>query len=145
MGTIRCAAGATKIAKLLRHIKAEHAREKVAAAVFIGDAVEERPSELYDVAADLGVPMFMFQEGNGEVIYLDQRGELAGEYPPTKVETVFREIARLSGGAYGKFDAGSATQLGEMLRAVAAFAVGGIAALTNQNSDSARELLGQIK
>ena len=145
MGTIRCAAGATKMAKLLRHIKAEHAREKVAAAVFIGDAVEERPSELYDVAADLGVPMFMFQEGNGEVVYLDQRGELAGEYPPTKVETAFREIARLSGGAYGKFDAGSATQLGEMLRAVAAFAVGGIAALTNQNSDGARELLGQIK
>jgi hypothetical protein len=145
MGTIRCAAGATKIAKLLRHIKAEHAREKVAAAVFIGDAVEERPSELYDVAADLGVPMFMFQEGNGEVVYLDQRGELAGEYPPTKVETVFREIARLSGGAYGRFDAGSARQLGEMLRAVAAFAVGGIAALTNQNTDSARKLLGQMK
>ena len=133
------------MAKLLRHIKAEHAREKVAAAVFIGDAVEERPSELYDVAADLGVPMFMFQEGNGEVVYLDQRGELAGEIRQRKSKRRFARSRHCSGGAYGKFDAGSATQLGEMLRAVAAFAVGGIAALTNQNSDGARELLGQIK
>ena len=58
---------------------------------------------------------------------------------------MFREIARLSGGAYGKFDAGAAKQLGELLRAVAAFATGGIAALANQNTDSARKLLGQMK
>ena len=31
----------------------------------------------------------------------------------------------MTGGAYGKFDAGAAKQLGELLRAVAAFAVGG--------------------
>ena len=58
---------------------------------------------------------------------------------------MFREIARLTGGAYGKFDAGSARQLGELLRAIAAFAVGGIAALANQNTDGARKLLGQLK
>ena len=75
MGTIRCMAGATKIARVLRHIRAENEREKIAAAIFIGDAVEEHPRELYDAAADLGVPVFMFQEGNGEVIYLNQRGE----------------------------------------------------------------------
>ena len=70
MGTIRCKAGATKIARVLRHIQTEHEREKIAAAIFIGDAVEELPTELYDIAANLGVPMFMFQEGDDEVIYL---------------------------------------------------------------------------
>ena len=34
-----------------------------------------------------------------------------------------RELARLTGGAYGKFNAGAAKQLAELLHAVAAFAV----------------------
>ncbi len=130
---------------MLRHIRAEHEREKISAAIFIGDAVEELPRELYAAATDLGVPMFMFQEGDGEVIFLDQRGEISSMSPPQKVEQVFREIARLSGGAYGKFDTGAATKLGELLRAVAAFAAGGMAALASQNTDSARKLLGQMK
>ena len=58
---------------------------------------------------------------------------------------IFRELARLTDGAYGKFDAGAAKQLGELLRAVAAFAVGGVTALANQHTDSARKLLGQMK
>ena len=64
---------------------------------------------------------------------------------PATVEQVFRELARLTGGAYGKFDAGAAKQLGELLRAVAAFAVGGLPALARQNSDGARTLLSQLK
>jgi len=142
MRTIRCLTGATQIAQILEHIRFEHAREKVDAAVFIGDAVEELPQKLFDAAADLGVPMFMFQEGFGAVVYHDWRHQPAGGQP---VEDVFREIARLTHGAYGKFDAGAARQLGELLRAVAAFAAGGIAALTNQHTDSARKLLGQLK
>ena len=69
MGKIKCMAGATKIARVLRHIRTENEREKIAAAIFIGDAVEEHPIELYDAAANLGVPVFMFQEGDGEVVY----------------------------------------------------------------------------
>ena len=146
MSAIHCMAGATKIARILRHIRSEHEREKINAAIFIGDAVEEPPRELYDAAADLGVPVFCFQEGDGEVIYLNQRGEFAGgEYPPQKVEQVFRELARLTNGAYARFDAGAAGKLGELLRAVAAFAVGGVNALANQHTDSARRLLGQMK
>jgi len=141
MSTIKCAAGITKIARVLRHIRTEHEREKVGAAIFIGDAVEELPSELYDAAAGLGVPLFVFQEGDGEVFTDDHLHVL----PPQKVEAVFRELARLSGGAYGKFDADPPKQLGELLRAVAAFAAGGMAALANQNTDSARRLLGQMK
>lgn len=135
MNVIRCMAGATKIARVLGHIRTENAREKVAAAVFIGDAVEEVPGELYDAAAGLGVPLFLFQEGD----------EFVAGHPPQKVELVFRELARLSGGAYGKFNAGAAKQLAELLRAVAAFAAGGIAALTNQRTEGARKLLGQMK
>ena len=72
MSKIKCMAGATNIEGVLQHIRAEHAREKVTAAVFIGDAVEEKPGELYDAAAGLGVPIFMFQEGDGEVVYIDR-------------------------------------------------------------------------
>ena len=43
MSAIRCTAGATKIARVLRHIRSEHEREKISAAIFIGDAVEEPP------------------------------------------------------------------------------------------------------
>jgi hypothetical protein len=145
MSTIRCMAGATKIARVLRHIRTENAREKIGAAIFIGDAVEELPSDLYDAAADLGVPLFMFQEGDGLALYLDEHDGFVHEHPPQKVEQVFRELAGLTGGAYARFDAGAAAKLGELLQAVAAFAVGGIAALANQHTDSARRLLGQMK
>jgi hypothetical protein len=141
MRTIRCVTGATQIAQVLRHIGKEHAREKIAAAVFIGDACEEVPSELYAAAAGLP-PLFVFQEGDLDVMYLNQRGEIVNT--SQRVSEVFREIARTTGGAYAKFDAGAARQLGEMLRAVAAFATGGIAALAHQQTHSARLLLGQM-
>jgi von Willebrand factor type A domain len=141
MRGIRCMSGATQIGKVLQHVRAENQREKIGAAIFIGDAMEESPGELYDAAATLGVPLFMFQEGDGPAFYLDQHGTPVDQ----KVEQIFRKVARLSGGAYGKFDAGAAKQLGELLRAVAAFAVGGAAALANQHTDSARKLLGQMK
>jgi hypothetical protein len=145
MRGIRCKSGATQIGKVLQHVRAENQREKVAAAVFIGDAVEESPGELYDIAADLGTPLFSFQEGDGLAVYLNQYGAPIVEHPPQTVEKIFRELARLSGGAYGKFDAGAAKQLGDLLRAVAAFAIGGVKALANQQTDSARRLLGQMK
>jgi hypothetical protein len=137
MRAVRCEAGTTRIAELLRHIRAENIREKVHAAVFVGDAVEEVPGELFAAAAGLGVPMFWFQEGDGFV--------MPPGNPPQTVEQVFRELARLSGGAFAKFDAGAAKHLGELLRAVAAFAIGGIAALANQHSESARKLIGQLR
>jgi hypothetical protein len=65
--------------------------------------------------------------------------------PPQKVEQIFRELARATGGACARFDAGAAAKLGELLKAVAAFAVGGVKALANQHTDSARKLLGQMK
>jgi hypothetical protein len=64
----------------------------------------------------LGVPAFVFQEGTDR-----------------SVEHIFRQIVSLSHGAYCRFDAGAAKQLGELLKAVALFAVGGVAALEGRN------------
>jgi hypothetical protein len=122
-----CEAGSTQIGKVLSHARAEHAREKVAAVIFVGDAVEETPSSLYDAAARQP-PWFLFQEGGD-----------------AEVATAFKEIARLTGGAHCQFNAGAARELADLLRAVAAFAVGGIPALADLRTDGARRLLSQMK
>jgi len=132
MGRISCVGGHTQIGKVLAHARAEHGRQRVQALVFVGDAMEEPIDDLCATAGELGitgVPAFMFQEGHDPV-----------------AENGYREIARLSGGAYSRFDSGSAQQLGELLRAVAAYAAGGrkaLAALTQ--SAGARALLAQLK
>jgi hypothetical protein len=62
-------------------------------------------------------------------------------------EAAYREIARLTGGAWCRFDAGSAAQLRELLRAAAAYAAGGRDALKRlaKNASGAAALLGQMK
>jgi len=83
--------------------------------VFVGDAVEEGVDHLAKLAGDLGLlgtPVFVFHEG-GEAV----------------ARQCFEAIARLSGGAYCPFDAGSADVLRDLLAAVATFAVGGRQAL----------------
>ena len=73
----------------------------------------------------LGVPAFMFQEGGDPV-----------------TEHAFREIARLTRGAYCRFDPGAAGELAELLRAAAAYAAGGMRALADL---SARRAQGAVK
>ncbi len=139
MSTITCHAGKTQINKILKHARseAEKASDKAKPTlVFVGDACEENIDELAPTAAELGrlgVKAFMFQERNGNLDDAEQ----------AKVEGAFREIARLSGGAYCRFDAGAAHQLGELLHAVAAFAVGGVKALAGK--PGALKLLEQFK
>jgi hypothetical protein len=147
MSMIKCMAGTTKIARVLQHIRTENAREKVSAAIFVGDACEEAPHELYAAATGLSVPIFVFQEGNAPVVLLDRHGTPLASFddPSQTVETVFREIARLTNGAYARFDAGAAAKLSELLAAVAAFATGGLKALGDLRSEGARKLLAQIK
>jgi hypothetical protein len=134
MSHIDCRGGQTQISKVLSHARQEHAAAKVQALVFVGDAMEEPLDALCQTAGELGllgVPVFMFQEGNDAI-----------------AESAYREIARLSRGAYCHFDAGSAHQLGELLRAVAAYAAGGIKALRElsaKHSSGARMLLSQLK
>ena len=90
--------------------------------------MEEKQSTLYDTAASLGVPLFMFQEDDDP-----------------SVEQTYRELARLTNGAYCRFEPGADAKLGELLKAVAAFAIGGVTALADQRTDAAKLLLGQIK
>ena len=67
---------------------------------------------------------------------------------PVKAETAFKEIARLTQGAYCHFDAGSARQLRDLLAAVAVYATGGWKALKDYgaatNSAAAVRLLEQL-
>jgi hypothetical protein len=129
MTGIQCRGGETQIGKILTHIRKENIAQKVSAAIFVGDMMEEDDSKLCDAAAALGpVPLFIFQEG----------------YDP-KAETTFRKMARLSGGAYERFESGAEAKLAALLRAVAAFAVSGVAALADQRTDAARLLLSQMK
>jgi len=134
MSAIDCRGGHTQIGKVLAHARQEHAKQRVQALVFVGDAMEEAIDDLCTAAGELGllgVPVFMFQEGSDGV-----------------AESAYREIARLSHGAYCRFDTGSAHELGELLRAVAAYAAGGIKALTDlsaRRSGGARALLAQLK
>jgi phage-related protein len=128
MSKVMCRSGYTQIGKALAHVQKEHGEQAINAVVFVGDAMEEKAADLYDAAAGLGVPVFLFQEGDD-----------------AKARAVFQEIARVSTGAYSQFSPNSAHELRELLKAVAAFAVGGLTALTDQNSVGARKLLGQLK
>jgi hypothetical protein len=131
MTKIKCNAGHTQISKVLTHAKRETGLLKVAAMVFVGDAFEEQADEVVPLARELGqlnMPVFMFQEGNNR-----------------SVERVFRDIAKASGGAYCRFDNGSADQLRELLKLVATFAVGGKAALEASKSADAIKLLSQMR
>jgi hypothetical protein len=115
MTRVSCQGGYTQIRKVLTHARRESERHKVSAVIYVGDCMEENIDELSQRAGQLGlrgVPMFLFQEGR------EQKAEIA-----------FKEIARLTQGAYHRFDAGSARQLRELLAAVAVYAAGGHKAL----------------
>ena len=134
MRQVSCAGGYTQIRKVLAHARRESETSKVNALIYVGDCMEEGVDELSQLAGELGligVPVFVFQEG------LDPKAERA-----------FREIARLSRGAYCPFDAGSARQLRELLTAVAVYATGGRKALKDfsdeTRSSAAIRLLEQL-
>ena len=59
----------------------------------------------------------------------------------------FSEIARLTGGAFSAFDAGASGRLAALLRAAAAYAAGGHAALARaaDADPTARLLLSQMR
>ncbi|MEJ0076440.1 MAG: class I SAM-dependent methyltransferase [Alphaproteobacteria bacterium] len=131
MARINCMGGHTQIRKVLQQARAEADRAKVAALVYVGDAMEEGIDDLAAAAGELGlrgIAAFMFHEGHDPV-----------------AEQAFREIARLTRGAYCRFDLSAAHELGELLRAAAVYAAGGVKALTAQRSESARKLLAQMR
>jgi len=133
MSGIACRGGNTQIGRVLSDARAEAVVSGVRAVVFVGDAMEEPIDDLCARAGELGllkVPAFMFQEGDDST-----------------AERAFKEIARLTGGAWCRFDPGAAAQLRELLRAAAAYAAGGREALLrlSRSATSAAGLLGQMR
>lgn len=115
MTSVMCRAGRTQVGRILNHAKAEAERNKVGALVYVGDCFEEDIDKVCHTAGELGllgVPTFMFHEGGDPF-----------------ASRAFKEIARLTGGAYCPFDTGSAGQLRELLSAVAVYAAGGRTAM----------------
>jgi hypothetical protein len=117
MTAVRCLGGRTQIGRILKHAAAQSKKQKVNALVFVGDCMEEDVDALCHLAGELGllgVPVFLFHEGRNAA-----------------AASAFKQIARLSGGAYCRFDASSAEQLRDLLRAVAIYAAGGQRALAD--------------
>jgi hypothetical protein len=134
MTAVRCLGGQTQIGRILRHAVNETKKQKVGALVFVGDCFEEDIDRVCAKAGELGmlgVPAFLFHEGRDPV-----------------AERAFRQIARLTGGAYCSFDASSARQLKDLLGAVAVYAAGGHKALADygrrRGGESVRLLTSQV-
>ena len=128
---IDCRGGQTQIGKVLAHALREARKQPVAALVYVGDAMEENVDGLCQMAGELGllnVKAFMFHEGHDPV-----------------AERAFREIARLTGGAYLPFNAAAAAQLKALLGAVATYAAGGRKALEKSTAHAAQLLLSHLK
>lgn len=131
MSRITVEGGNTQIGRVLDHAADEARKARVGALVFVGDALEERIDPLCASAgalALLGVKAFMFQEGREPAV---ERG--------------FREIARLTGGAYAAFDASAPATLAALLAAAAAYAAGGRDAMERvSQSDASAEVRGLL-
>lgn len=115
MREVSCLGGATQIEAVLRQAIHETRARKLDALVFVGDCMEEDLDRLCALAGELGllgVPAFLFQEGQDPL-----------------AEQAFAQLAKLTGGAHCRFDAGSAQQLKDLLSAVAVYAAGGRQAL----------------
>jgi hypothetical protein len=115
MSDVHCAGGMTQIKRVFEHALRESRRDGINALVFVGDCMEEDLDQLCDLGGRLGilgVPAFLFHEGSDPV-----------------AKRAFTELARLTKGAYCPFDAGSASQLRDLLGAVAVYAAGGRKAL----------------
>lgn len=134
MSRVSCLGGHTQIERVLSHALKQHAQKPVNAIVYVGDCIEEDVDTLCHLAGKMGlqkIPLFIFQEGR----------------EPT-AESAFRQMARLSGGAYHHFDSSSAHLLKSLLNAVAVYAAGGRKALVNYSktkNKQAAALLTQIK
>lgn len=113
---IACLAGKTQISKILKHAVKETTEEQVSALIYIEDAIEEGFEGFFQKPVELGVRgirCFFFQDGQDIIA---GRG--------------FREMARLTEGAYFQLGPGSASELAELLSAVALYARGGMKALS---------------
>jgi hypothetical protein len=127
MRSVSCVGGETQIERVLSHAIAENQKQRVNALVFVGDAMEENVDRLCRLAGELGlkgVPVFLFHEGHDAI-----------------AASGFQQIAKLSRGAYLRFDLASADRLKDLLGAVAVYAAGGYRALESYGEKKGGEAL----
>jgi hypothetical protein len=131
LSNVTCLAGTTQIRQVLQHaLRSGTNTHPVRALVFVGDACEEEPEALCELAGQCALksmPLFIFHEGQD----------------PT-ARAVFQKMARLSRGAYAPFDVNCGDELRALLGAVSRFAVGGIKALRASNTEKDRLFLTQL-
>ena len=133
MGAVRCLAGRTQIGRLLHYAGDQRRDSRLDAVVFVGDCCEEDVDQVGHEAGQLGLlglPVFVFQEGQDRV-----------------ASRIFPQIAKLTRGAYCKFDRNSPDQLKRLLGAVAAYAAGGREAFLKYGKEKgvAALLTNQVK
>jgi hypothetical protein len=134
MSSVRCLAGRTQIARVLRYAGEQRRESRIDAVIFVGDCCEEDVDQVGHEAGQLGLlglPVFVFQEGNDRI-----------------ASRLFPQIAKLTRGAYSKFDRNSPDQLKRLLGAVAAYAAGGRDALlrySQEKGGAAALLTHQLK
>jgi hypothetical protein len=134
MSAVRCLAGKTQIGRLLRYAGEQRRESRLDAVVFVGDCCEEDVDVVGHEAGQLGLlglPVFIFHQGDDRV-----------------ASRLFPQIAKLTHGAYCKFDRSSPDQLRRLLGAVAAYAAGGREALADyskKKGGAAALLTNQMK
>ena len=112
-------------------MRREAEKRPVAALAYVGDAMEENPDQLCQLAGEiglLGVRAFMFHEGRDPA-----------------AERTFREIARLTGGAYLPFNSASAAELRSLLERRRDLRRRRAQGAGNEQGAGARLLLPQLK
>ena len=127
MRAVSCVGGETQIERVLAHSLTETKKQRVNALIFVGDAMEENVDRLCQLAGELGlngVPVFLFHEGGDPI-----------------AARAFQQMAKLSRGAYVRFDLASADRLKDLLAAVAVYAAGGYRALSAYGEKKGGEVL----
>ncbi|WP_235355384.1 vWA domain-containing protein [Aliterella atlantica] len=135
--SVRCSAGGTALNQIL---DAATQAPGLKALIYIGDCFEENPALAVELAEQLklrGVRCFMFHDSSSQSQGYDTQG----------ASRVFKEIARITGGALLPFHEKSPALVRELLAAIALYATGGIKALKQKTKllPAARLLLEQIQ
>ncbi len=136
MRRLDCETGETQIARVLRLALAE--TEKLSGVVFVGDHCEDDPSELSQLARELGrksVPIFLFHECADH----DERS--------LKAKPIFKQLAEASHGIYVEFKPDSGDVLREMLPSLGAFSAAGtegVRRIALPRTPEARELRSRL-
>ena len=126
MNGVSCLGGHTQIRKVLNQAIKETRDRPVRAVILVVDCCEEEVDHLCQKAGELGMlntPVFIFHEGRDSA-----------------AEQVFRQICKLSGGAYTPFDSNSPSVLRDLLAAVAVYASGGRKALEHFSSSQGQHI-----